>query len=112
MKQMMERILAAYGSPAEVIQENGSTSPVRAFVQPVTERYWKELRQVKMLGEVQLGSWLYIGPAEELLADGQEVRCRDEAFVTMRAEVLCIGEEALYTWALLRKKGGDAPWRN
>ena len=110
MREMIERILAAYGSGMTIVCADGEKA-VRAFLQPVTEKSREDMRRtIRMLGEIPAGRYVYIGPAEPALREDAEILFWGERYRACRAETLVIAGEALYVWALLQKEGGDDPW--
>ena len=112
MREMIERILAAYGSEMTITCADGEKA-VRAFLQPVTEKSREAMRRsIQMLGELPAGRYVYIGPAEPKLKENAAIVFRGERYSVCRAETLVVAGEALYVWGLLRKEGGDDPWTN
>lgn len=110
MRELIERILAAYGSGMTIVCADGEKA-VRAFLQPVTEKSRETMRKtIGMLGEIPVGRFLYVGPAEPALPEDAEVRFRGERYRACRTETLVVADEALYVWGLLKKEGGDEPW--
>lgn len=74
MRELIERILAAYGSGMTIVCADGEKA-VRAFLQPVTEKSRETMRKtIGMLGEIPVGRFLYVGPAEPALPENAEVR--------------------------------------
>lgn len=112
MREMIERILAAYGSEMTITCADGEKA-VRAFLQPVTEKSRETMRRsIQTLGEIPAGRYVYIGPAEPALREDAAVIFRGGRYSACRAETLILAGEALYVWGLLRKEGGDDPWTN
>ena len=112
MRNMIDHILAGYGSPVTILRAGGSRTEVRAFLQPGKERDWQSIRSVQALGEIPQGSCIYIGPAEAPLAAGEQVAQGQEKYLVMQAQTLVVAGEELYIWALLRRHRGEEPWNN
>lgn len=110
MRERIDKILAQYGSEMLLARADGERT-VRAFLQPVTEKSRETMRKtIGMLGEIPVGRFLYVGPAEPALPEDAEVRFRGESYRACRTETLVVADEALYVWGLLKKEGGDEPW--
>ena len=112
MKEKIARILEAYGSDVRIEKADGACA-VRAFIQPVTASGWDSVRKtVSDLGQVPVGRFVYIGPAEPFAQEGDRLVCADKTYKVCRAEQMLFGSEELYTWGLLRQEGGAAEWNN
>ena len=112
MKALIESILTGYGSLA-TIKDGDSARTFRAFIQPVTEKGWQNTKKIiASLGQVPKGQYVYIGPAEVELLEGQMLEARGQKYMVRRCETVFLGEEAMYTWALLTKAGGTDPWNS
>ena len=112
MKALIQSILTGYGSLV-TIRDGESTRTFRAFIQPVTEKGWQNTRKIiASLGQVPKGQYVYIGPAEMELLEGQMLEARWQKYLVRRCEKVFLGEEAMYTWALLTKVGGADPWNS
>lgn len=112
MRALIESIIQGYGSLVTVT-EGQSARTFRAFVQPVTEKGWQNTKKViRALGEVPKGRYVYIGPADCALSEGQIVTVREQAYLVRRFETVYLADEAMYGWALLARAGGDDPWNS
>ena len=107
MRRMLEKILADYANVCTVETADG-VKTVRAFIQPVRSR-GKEgfLKQMHALGEIPAGRYVFIAPVEALPRENGSVFCGGREFAVCRAETLCIRDEPLYVWGLLRACGGN-----
>ena len=110
MKALIESILLGYGSLV-TIRDGENARTFRAFIQPVTEKGWQNTRKIiASLGQIPRGQYVYIGPAETELVEGQILEARRQQYVVRRCETVYLAEEAMYVWALLTKTGGADPW--
>lgn len=110
MKTRIRRILEGYGSDMKLIRADGAKT-VRAFLQPVTAKSWEAMRRtIETLGEVPATRYVYIGPPDETIKEDDEVEFREERYRVCRAETLTLAGQALYSWGLLKKEGGEDPW--
>lgn len=111
MKRMIDAILSGYGSPVTILYTDGAQKQARAFVQPVTDKSWQSIRKTMLpLGEGPVGKFVYIGPAEPAIAEGDMVLYDERRFDVRRAQTLELAGQALYIWGLLTPSGGDDPW--
>ena len=112
MREKIARILALYGSDVRIEKADGECA-VRAFIQPVTAHGWDSIRKtVSDLGQVPVGRFVYIGPAEPSVREGDSIECEEKLYTVCRAETMVFAREDLYTWALLREVGGSATWND
>lgn len=113
MQQMIAAILMQYGTAVTVRRPDGTEVSVRAFIQPVTAKSWLNMRKaVHELGDIPAGQFVYIGPAEPRPGEDDLLLSAGNRYAVRRCEVLTLADEALYTWGLLVKVGGDDPWNN
>ena len=64
MQQMVETILATYGTSV-TLQQGETAHAIRAFFQPVRSKSWQYLEgNYSPLGEIPRGQYVYIGPVE------------------------------------------------
>ena len=111
MQQMIAAILMQYGSSVTILGADGTEQTVRAFLQPVTAKICQNMRKsVHELGDIPAGQFVYIGPPEPCPGENDVLFCAGVRYAVRRCEVLMLADEALYTWGLLVKVGGDDPW--
>lgn len=110
MRRMISKILKSYGIPAKVTHGEASVE-TRIFFQPGTSRSWQRMESsVGPLGEIPGGQYLYIGPAEQEIAIGDQVEVGGESFVIRRAEHYRDQNGPVYWWGLCVEKGGEDTW--
>lgn len=112
MKALLESILQVYGNLV-TMQDSGVMTSFRAFVQPVTQKGWQNMQKViGALGEIPMGQFVYIGPADRPLARGSTLQAQGKTYLVRRAETIYLADEALYIWALLTQAGGETAWNS
>ena len=112
MRQILAGIIRSFGSTVEAVK-GGETARFRAFLQPVTSKSWQNMdRVIGPLGEIPRGQYLYIGPVEQDVLAADFLRCGGAAYLVRRADTLLLGDEPLYVWALLVRRGGEDPWND
>ena len=73
MKRMIDQILRQYGVSAEVEHE-GKVVRLRIFFQPSMSKSWDSMNPiVTPLGQLPGGQYLYIGPADQPIGQGDQV---------------------------------------
>lgn len=112
MKTLVSAIMQGYGSLVTLTDGEGSRM-YRAFIGPVTGKGWEATRKLfGSLGEVRKGQYIYIGPADVPLSEGQSLFVRREAYQVRRCETVFLRDEAVYVWAALVKTEGDGAWNS
>lgn len=107
---MMDRILKQYGIAA-VLEHDGKSIPLRIFFQPSMSKSWDSMNPiVTPLGQLPGGQYLYIGPADQPLTQGDILKVGQSFYVIRRPETYLDRKGPVYQWALCVRKGGDKPW--
>ena len=110
MRQMIEKILNGYGSAVTLLHQD-STFEIRAFFQPVRSKSWQNLTNVATpLGEVPRGQYVYIGPAETDVQQGDLLTIGGGKYIFRRVEPYWYGDEKVYIWGLCVEKGVNDTW--
>lgn len=110
MKQVISRILEKYGVSA-VLEHGGEAVQLRIFFQPSMSKSWDSMNPiVGPLGQLPGGQYLYIGPAEQEISQGDQVRVGDSDYIMRRTEVYLDRAGPVYRWALCVRKGGEDKW--
>ena len=103
----IELMLAQYGNPAAVGEAGGPATPCRAMVQVLGKKN-KVFPDSSYLeaGCFDNNHFLYIGPPELRLDQMKkpEVTTDNRRFSVQRAQLMEIGGEPLYLWAILQEK--------
>lgn len=110
MRRMIERVLKQYGVPA-VLEHDGQNISLRIFFQPSMSKSWDSMNPiVTPLGQLPGGQYLYIGPAEQAVSQGDLVQVASGSYIVRRAETYLDQNGPVYQWALCVRKGSDKPW--
>lgn len=110
MKRMLARVLKQYGVPA-VLEHEGQAVCLRIFFQPSMSKSWDSMNPiVTPLGQLPGGQYLYIGPADQCIAQGDMVSVGGQDYIMRRTETYLDGKGPVYHWALCVRKGGDEQW--
>lgn len=110
MKRMVDSLLRQHGTAMILCRSDGEF-PVRGFFQPARS---KSLQSVVShntpLGQMDRGQFIYIGPADVAVSQGDTLTVGDNSYILRRTEVYRYGDEPVYTWGLCMEKGGDDTW--
>ena len=110
MRRMIDRALKRYGVAA-VLEHEGKNIPLRTFFQPSMSKSWGSMNPiVTPLGQLPGGQYLYIGPAEQPISQGDVVQVSTGSYVIRRPETYLDRNGPVYQWALCVRKGSDQPW--
>lgn len=105
MKEKLEEIMRTYGQEVALIRRGDSKeTSFPAFLQPLLKERKEPAVTATPLGAVNDQRWLYIGPAAQEFAPGDEVRFHEERFVAQETMPIWFCREALYFRAILRRK--------
>lgn len=107
---MVDSILRQHGTAMTLLQ-GAAERNVKGFFQPVRS---KSLQSVvshsTALGQMDRGQFVYIGPGDVTVEEGDELALGDQRYVFRRTEVYRYGEETVYNWGLCMEKGRDEEW--
>lgn len=110
MGALISRILQKYGVTA-VLEHGGESVELRIFFQPSMSKSWDSMNPiVTPLGQLPGGQYLYIGPAEQEIAQGDQVSVGGNDYILRRVEVYLDRDGPIYRWALCVRKGGEDDW--
>ena len=107
---MLEKILCCYGRDVE-IRRDGENKTVRVFLQPVTGRGENMIRIGNTpLGKEEKGQFVYIGPVEPDLTEGDFIACPEGEFLVRRCEIVSGISGPAYRWGMCIRKGAEDTW--
>lgn len=110
MQGLISRILQKYGVPA-VLEHEGKSVELRIFFQPSMSKSWDSMDPiVTPLGQLPGGQYLYIGPAEQQISQGDRVSVGGNDYILRRVEVYLDHNGPIYRWGLCARKGGEDTW--
>lgn len=110
MKKLVAGILRQYGTAMTVTHGEASVK-VRGFFQPVRSKSWQNFTNVATpLGEIPRGQYVYIGPAETKVSQGDMLTVGGGDYIFRRVEPYWYGDEQVYLWGLCVEKGVNDTW--
>lgn len=110
MRKMVSTILRQHGTTMQ-LNRGDETVTVKGFFQPVRSKSWQSLvDQETPLGEVFRGQYIYIGPADVAVSEGDILTVGEKSYFLRRTELYRYGDEAVYTWGMCIEKGVNDTW--
>ena len=110
MKHRVESLLGKYGTSLEILSE-GKEKTVRGFFRAVNSKSWQSMEsEATLLGEISRGQYVYIGPVEAQVQEGDTLRLGGKEYLFRRVEVYRYREESLYQWGMCVEKGVNDTW--
>ena len=110
MRAAVEKVMAKYGTDL-TITSGGTEKTVRGFFRAVNSKSWQSMEsEASLLGEITRGQYVYMGPAEGAVREGDTLRLGGKGYLFRRVENYYYGNEALYQWGLCVEKGVNDTW--
>ena len=110
MKARIEAVLERYGTALTIVTE-GKEKTVRGFFRAVNSKSWQSMEsEATLLGEISRGQYVYMGPAEAGVREGDSLRLDGREYLFRRVELYRYREERLYQWGLCVEKGVNDTW--
>ena len=110
MDLVIRQIMEKYGASLEVLRQ-GTWVPFRGFLQPSRSNSRQNLeRETTLTGEIPQGRYVFIGPPEVEITEGDLLRCRGREYLFRRAEEICCRDAVVYRWGLCVGKGAEDKW--
>lgn len=110
MREMVERILNQYGTEM-TLRGAGGENRVKGFFQPVRSKSLQNLLPVDTpLGVASRGQYIYIGPGDTGVSEGDTLEVMGRNYLMQRVEPYYYGTQELYLWGLCVEKGGADTW--
>ena len=110
MKKMVAGILRQYGS-SMTVTHGDATVKLRGFFQPVRSKSWQNFTNAATpLGEIPRGQYVYMGPADVAVVQGDILTIAGASYIFRRVEPYRYGDENVYIWGLCVEKGVNDTW--
>ena len=110
MQKMVNTILRQHGT-AMTLTRGETEFRVRGFFQPVRSKSWQSLvDQSTPLGEIFRGQYIYIGPADVAVSEGDILTVEGNSYFLRRVEKYLYRGEPVYTWGMCVEKGVNDTW--
>ena len=110
MRERVASVMNRFGTDMTLSNPEG-TATVRGFFWAVNSKSWQSMEsEATLLGEIFRGQYVYLGPADVEIREGDTLSLGDKTYVLRRAEIFYYGNEPLYRWALCVEKGVNDTW--
>ncbi|MBQ3193677.1 MAG: hypothetical protein IJB59_08945 [Oscillospiraceae bacterium] len=110
MRRQVERILNRYGTDLTLVSET-ETKTARGFFRAVNSKSWQSMEsEASLLGEITRGQYVYMGPVDVPVQEGDTLVLGQKAYLFRRVEPYYFGNEAVYRWGLCVEKGVNDIW--
>lgn len=110
MRRMVNTLLRQHGTTIRISGADGERT-VKGFFQPVRSKSWQSMvNQETPLGEVFRGQYIYIGPGDVEVREGELVSVDGKDYFLRRVEKYHYGDQAIYTWGMCVEKGVNDTW--
>lgn len=107
---MVEKIFQCHGRTVQAVHD-GRMLQVRGFFQAVTGKGQNMARlSVGPLGTQGTGQFVYLGPVEPRLEEGDELTVDGKEYILRRCEVIDGMNGPAYRWGMCVEKGGADEW--
>ena len=110
MRRMVEKIIAQYGTDM-TLTSGGKTKTVRAFFRAVNAKSWQSMEsEATLLGEISRGQYVYLGPANVAVKEGDTLNLGQRSYLFRRVEAYYFENRPIYLWGLCVEKGVNDTW--
>lgn len=106
----MEALMTRWGTDMTIVGE-GMKTTVRGFFRAVNSKSWQNMESVvSLLGEISRGQYVYIGPADVAVKEGDSLNLGTKSYLFRRVEAYYFGNQPVYLWGLCVEKGVNDTW--
>ena len=110
MQQTMEKLMSRYGTDMTIVS-GGNETTVRAFFRAVNSKSWQNMESVvSLLGEISRGQYVYLGPADTAVKEGDTLNLGQKSYLFRRVEAYYFENQPVYLWGLCVEKGVNDTW--
>ena len=110
MRQTVEKLMTRYGTDMTIVSgEEQKTA--RGFFRAVNSKSWQNMESVvSLLGEISRGQYVYLGPADQAVKEGDTLLLGEKSYLFRRVEPYYFGNQPIYLWGLCVEKGVNDTW--
>lgn len=110
MKKAVETVMQNYGTDMTIISEQKETT-ARGFFRAVNSKSWQSMEsEATLLGEITRGQYVYMGPMEVTVTEGDTLVVGNRSYLFRRVEPYYYGNQAIYQWGLCVEKEVNDIW--
>ena len=106
----MEDLMARWGTDMTIVSGEEEKT-VRGFFRAVNSKSWQNMESVvSLLGEISRGQYVYLGPANVAVKEGDTLNLGTKSYLFRRVESYYFGNQPIYLWGLCVEKGVNDTW--
>ena len=110
MKKTMETLMARWGTDMTIVSGEEEMT-VRGFFRAVNSKSWQNMESVvSLLGEISRGQYVYLGPANVAVKEGDTLNLGTKSYLFRRVESYYFGNQPIYLGGLCVEKGVNDTW--
>ena len=110
MRQTVEKVMSQHGTDLTIVSGMESKT-VRGFFRAVNSKSWQSMEsEATLLGEISRGQYIYMGPAEGAVQEGDTLILGNNSYLFRRTELYYYGNQPLYQWGLCVERGVNDTW--
>ena len=110
MKTAMESLMARWGTDMTIVSGEEETT-VRGYFRAVNSKSWQNMESVvSLLGEISRGQYVYLGPADTAVKEGDTLNLGQKSYLFRRVEAYYFENQPVYLWGLCVEKGVNDTW--
>ena len=110
MRQTVEKLMSRYGTDMTIVSGEEETA-VRGFFRAVNSKSWQNMESVvSLLGEISRGQYVYMGPVDVTVKEGDTLILGSRTYLLRRVEPYYYGNQPVYQWGLCVEKGVNDTW--
>ena len=110
MRKTMEPLFTRWGTDMTIVSAEEHKT-VRGFFRAVNSKSWQNMESVvSLLGEISRGQYVYLGPADVAVKEGDTLLLGEKSYLFRRVEPYYFGNQPIYQWGLCVEKGVNDTW--
>ena len=110
MRRTVEKVLSQHGTDLTIVS-GLEQKTVRGFFRAVNSKSWQSMEsEATLLGEITRGQYVYMGPADTAVKEGDTLILGEKRYLFRRTELYYYGNQAVYQWGLCVEKGVNDTW--
>ena len=110
MRSIVEQLMQRHGTDV-VIVSSGTRKTTRGFFRAVNSKSWQAMEsEATMLGEITRGQYVYLGPVDVPVKEGDSLLLGGRSYLFRRIEPYYYRNQAIYQWGLCVEKGVNDTW--
>ena len=110
MRQTVEKLMSRYGTDMTIVSGEEEKA-ARGFFRAVNSKSWQNMESVvSLLGEISRGQYVYMGPVDVTVKEGDTLILGSRTYLLRRVEPYYYENQPVYQWGLCVEKGVNDTW--